>query len=99
MVARRLSGVLHLKGEESVDGISPEAASALTSVCGIMHSSVAELSERYYARTGRKNYVTPTSYLELLSTFASLVGKRREETMRLKIPNLTANPLWEGVWE
>ena len=69
---------------ESVDGISPEAASALTSVCGIMHSSVAELSERYYARTGRKNYVTPTSYLELLSTFASLVGKRREETMRLK---------------
>ena len=69
---------------ESVDDISAEAASALTIVCGIMHSSVAELSERYYARTGRKNYVTPTSYLELLSTFASLVGKRREETIRLK---------------
>ena len=69
---------------ESVDDISPEVASALTSICGIMHSSVAELSERYYARTGRKNYVTPTSYLELLSTFASLVDKRREETMRLK---------------
>ena len=54
---------------ESVDDISPEVASALTSICGIMHSSVAELSERYYARTGRKNYVTPTSYLELFEHF------------------------------
>ena len=69
---------------ESVDEISQESTTALTTVCGIMHSSVAELAEKYYARTGRKNYVTPTSYLELLSSFASLVRKRREETMRLK---------------
>ncbi len=28
---------------------------------------------------GRKNYVTPTSYLELILTFKSLLSKKREE--------------------
>jgi len=42
---------------------------------GILNMSwqVEVASERYLAETGRYNYVTPTSYLELLSAFKSLL--------------------------
>ena len=32
----------------------------------------------------RHNYVTPTSYLELIQTFKSLLSVKREETLSLK---------------
>jgi len=32
----------------------------------------------------RHNYVTPTSYLELISTFKTLLGKKRSEVHKLK---------------
>ena len=47
-------------------------------MCKTVHSSVRELSEEYLATEGRHNYVTPTSYLELLTMFTSLLRKQRE---------------------
>lgn len=34
---------------------------------------------RFFQKFGRKNYVTPTSYLELILTFKSLLGLKRDE--------------------
>lgn len=34
---------------------------------------------RFWEKCGRKNYVTPTSYLELILTFKSLLGLKRDE--------------------
>ncbi|KAM6951542.1 dynein axonemal heavy chain 3 [Aplochiton taeniatus] len=53
-------------------------------MCKTFQESVRVMSERYYARLRRHNYVTPTSYLELILTFkALLTSKRREvDTMR-----------------
>ena len=42
------------------------------------------LSFRYYAVLRRRNYVTPTSYLELIKTFKSLLGKKRLQILTLK---------------
>ena len=52
--------------------------------CVHVHQSVEAATLRYYEELRRYNYVTPTSYLELLTTFIRLVKEKREEieTMR-----------------
>jgi dynein heavy chain len=39
------------------------------------NTSVADASERFFNEFGRKNYVTPTSYLEMLKSFKNLYKK------------------------
>ena len=43
-----------------------------------MHESVAALAERFLQELQRNYYVTPTSYLELINTFSTLLDERRE---------------------
>merc|ERR1719421_1343132 len=43
----------------------------ITSFFGYVHTSVTDLSTDFYEVLRRHNYVTPTSYLELLKTFKS----------------------------
>lgn len=42
------------------------------------------LSAQYEKEQKRHNYVTPTSYLELILTYKSLLAKARQKTMSLK---------------
>lgn len=44
-----------------------------------MHKSVERLSEKYKSELRRINYVTPTSYLELLNLYISIVSWKRQE--------------------
>ncbi|XP_015752501.1 PREDICTED: dynein heavy chain 12, axonemal-like [Acropora digitifera] len=53
-------------------------------ICQHFHTSARQLSERYLDKLGRHNYVTPTSYLELISSLKALLGKKQEEVMRSK---------------
>lgn len=46
-------------------------------MCKEIHQSTIKLSKRFLAELERHNYVTPTSYLELISTFKTLLGKKR----------------------
>lgn len=39
---------------------------------------------RYYNELQRRNYVTPTSYLELIKTFKDLLEKKRLEIIKLR---------------
>lgn len=48
------------------------------------HVSVARTSERFLAELGRHNFVTPTSYLELLATYKRVLGAKREKVGTLK---------------
>ncbi|PSN48405.1 hypothetical protein C0J52_12085 [Blattella germanica] len=41
-------------------------------LCKHFHTSVTDISKRYYADLKRYNYVTPTSYLELITSFKNL---------------------------
>ncbi|OXB58804.1 hypothetical protein ASZ78_016002 [Callipepla squamata] len=56
----------------------------VVSMCKYFQESVRELSVSYYSTLRRRNYVTPTSYLELILTFKTLLVSRRQEvdTMR-----------------
>jgi dynein heavy chain len=47
--------------------------------CVFIHQSVERKSKEFYEVLRRFNYVTPTSYLELLQTFIRLLGEKRDE--------------------
>ncbi|KAJ8410629.1 hypothetical protein AAFF_G00195330 [Aldrovandia affinis] len=53
-------------------------------MCQSFHTSTIVLSGRFLTELQRYNYVTPTSYLELISTFKALLEKKRTEVMKLK---------------
>ncbi|XP_071816044.1 dynein axonemal heavy chain 12-like isoform X3 [Apostichopus japonicus] len=53
-------------------------------ICKHFHTSARALSERFSEELSRHNYVTPTSYLELISAFKNLLTKKRDETYKAK---------------
>ncbi|CAH1783204.1 unnamed protein product, partial [Owenia fusiformis] len=53
-------------------------------MCKHFHQSVRALSLKYFETMRRQNYVTPTSYLELIKTFKNLLNKKRLELLTLK---------------
>ncbi|XP_071083415.1 dynein axonemal heavy chain 12-like isoform X1 [Haliotis cracherodii] len=53
-------------------------------ICKYFHQSVRDLSDKFLDEQGRHNYVTPTSYLELIYSFKLLLGKKQDETMKAK---------------
>lgn len=47
-------------------------------MCQHFHTTTQDLSEEFYERVKRRNYVTPTSYLELINTFKLFLEKKRK---------------------
>ncbi|KAF1322385.1 Dynein heavy chain, partial [Globisporangium splendens] len=57
---------------------STQVRTALVDTCQYFHVSVMEYSDRFLKQLRRQNYVTPTSYLELIIAFKSFLARRRE---------------------
>ncbi|XP_073998137.1 dynein axonemal heavy chain 3-like isoform X3 [Rhodnius prolixus] len=53
-------------------------------MCQAFHTSVGDASQRYFELLKRKNYVTPTSYLELIMTFQNLHQKKVDQVTLLR---------------
>nr|XP_032821318.1 dynein heavy chain 7, axonemal isoform X2 [Petromyzon marinus] len=64
--------------------VSEETLASCIDMCKLFHTSTIALSQKFQAEQQRYNYVTPTSYLELISTFKDLLEKKRLEVMRMK---------------
>ncbi|KAM4561096.1 dynein axonemal heavy chain 7 [Fundulus diaphanus] len=64
--------------------MTTETREGCINMCKSFHTSTIELSARFLDELQRHNYVTPTSYLELISTFKALLGTKRAEVMKLK---------------
>jgi len=73
---------------EDVD-MEDNVRSQTISMCKHFHESVRLMSEKYYDTLRRHNYVTPTSYLELILTFKNLLAHKRDEILLLKNRYLT----------
>lgn len=56
-----------------------ELIPGLVNICVDIHQSVARKSEQFLAELSRHNYVTPTSYLEILSMFAKMCRLKKTE--------------------
>uniref|UniRef100_A0AC11BAF2 Dynein axonemal heavy chain 7 n=1 Tax=Ovis aries TaxID=9940 RepID=A0AC11BAF2_SHEEP len=64
--------------------MSEEIRDGCIEMCKSFHTSTIDLSTSFYVELQRYNYVTPTSYLELISTFKLLLEKKRSEVMKMK---------------
>ncbi|XP_032823200.2 dynein axonemal heavy chain 3 [Petromyzon marinus] len=69
-----------LRDVELEDGVRKE----VVWMCKYFHESVSQLSERYFSVMRRHNYVTPTSYLELILTFKALLNSKRQEVSLMR---------------
>ena len=64
---------------EKLDAGSDEAKKAVCEVCVEMHYSVGRVADDFFSELGRKVYTTPTSYLELLNLYSTMLGEQREQ--------------------
>ncbi|CAI8001099.1 Dynein heavy chain 7, axonemal, partial [Geodia barretti] len=64
--------------------LNTDERSATVTICKHFHQSARELSDTFLAKLGRHNYVTPTSYLELISSFKKLLGGSRGTIVKMK---------------
>jgi len=69
---------------DTIDMGTDEVKEGIVQMCGRIHQSVEHASVRYIEEQRRYNYVTPTSYLEVLSTFKTLLAIKREEVQTAK---------------
>ncbi|KAI9141391.1 dynein heavy chain and region D6 of dynein motor-domain-containing protein [Paraphysoderma sedebokerense] len=70
----------------SLSSLNIEAAvkSSVTSMCKEFHRSIIVLSDKFKQALSRHVYVTPTSYLELLTSYRSLLLSKQEEVLAIK---------------
>jgi dynein heavy chain len=81
LVAAGLSPSIVYKASDVEDDeklLDAASADSVVAVCVEMQVSATALSEAYAAEQGRKNYVTPTTYLQLLKLFASLLASKKK---------------------
>lgn len=71
------------KALEEVDLSANDLRGCIES-CKYFHVSTQKLSRRFAVMLARHNYVTPTSYLELINTFKTLLDKQRQLVIKSK---------------
>ncbi|EFN73504.1 Dynein heavy chain 1, axonemal [Camponotus floridanus] len=69
----------HLLSDIKDKSITDKNLQSIVRICQYMHSSVIDASERFLKELARHNYVTPMSYLELLSGYGNLLKKKKNE--------------------
>ena len=69
---------------EVAESNAESVAHGIVNAFTFIHQSVELESKQYFAELRRHNYVTPTSYLELLSTFISLLDGKKKELNQLR---------------
>ncbi len=63
--------------------MSDELREKCVEMCIMFHESTNKISKRFLQELRRHYYVTPTSYLELITTFKTLLKEKRTEVMNL----------------
>lgn len=64
--------------------LSSQVIKGCVEMCKNFHITTRDLSLRFFVELKRHNYVTPTSYLELISTYKTLLNQRQETVMKQK---------------
>eukprot|EP00803_Ostreobium_quekettii_P003694 evm.model.scf_198.7 EVM.evm.TU.scf_198.7 scf_198:70733-88803(+) len=73
-----------MKFLKEIDDMKDKEREKIMEMCKMFHQDIWTLSEEFRKETGRINYVTPTSYLELITMFQTLLGQKRAEVSQAK---------------
>ena len=52
--------------------------SKVSKMCVVIHSSVSQIAEKFYNELRRRYYTTPTSYLELINLYLSMLQEKQK---------------------
>lgn len=69
---------------QDVDMPSDSARESVEGMCMLFHTSVRTLAQDFLTQLQRHYYATPTSYLELISTYKQLLAAKRTQVYTLK---------------
>uniref|UniRef100_A0A4X2M0M8 AAA+ ATPase domain-containing protein n=1 Tax=Vombatus ursinus TaxID=29139 RepID=A0A4X2M0M8_VOMUR len=69
---------------EDTQGIEPRVKDSVSAFMTYAHTSVNEMSARYYQNERRYNYTTPKSFLEQISLYKTLLKKKQKEVSQKK---------------
>lgn len=69
----------------NVDAGKEELKEKLSLMCVNIHLSVSTMAERYYAELRRRYYTTPTSYLELINLFLTMLSEKRKQLVSVSV--------------
>jgi dynein heavy chain len=64
---------------QGVDLGSEEMLANVAKMCSVIHASVSAISKRFLSELRRYNYTTPTSYLELISMYLTMLKEAKEK--------------------
>lgn len=69
----------------SVDAGKEEMKEKLSLMCVNIHLSVSNMAERYYMELRRRYYTTPTSYLELINLFLTMLSEKKKQLVSVSL--------------
>lgn len=69
----------------NVDAANEEMREKLSLMCVNVHLSVSNMAERYYVELRRRYYTTPTSYLELINLYLSMLTEKRKQLVSVSL--------------
>nr|XP_015200901.1 PREDICTED: dynein heavy chain 6, axonemal [Lepisosteus oculatus] len=64
---------------KNIDLGSDQLKDRFSEMCVEIHVSVTEMADQYFAELRRRYYTTPTSYLELINLYLSMLGEKRKQ--------------------
>ncbi|KAJ7377616.1 Dynein heavy chain 6, axonemal [Desmophyllum pertusum] len=64
---------------EEVDLGEGDVKERVAELCVVIHTSVSSMADRFYAELRRRYYTTPTSYLELINLYLSMLDDKRRQ--------------------
>lgn len=65
-------------------GTQEAERNSLVDMCKHIHQQAQDASDQFYTELGRRNYVTPTSFLELIQMFQKILSSKRAHNRQLR---------------
>lgn len=70
---------------QNIEFGSDKLKESFSAICVEIHVSVSDMAERFYSELRRRYYTTPTSYLELINLYLSMLEDKRQQLVGVSV--------------